>query len=230
MIRFRGLPGGALAGIIVFLTIAVTVPSTAQTPVPPEPWGDRITIEIWSIADRIVHGDTPVEERLLREAQATLSAMIYGYDFVYTPEYPARGVERYFELEPVGAIRWGDPHLEIRDLRDERTTLYALIDYQLSTADRARLEAWRTTDVETSAGSGSAPLLEGYTGKIAALEEAIARAIREHLRQRYFNRPREVTGSVVLREPPRFRTVAGTYEAQVLVSIRITEVVPWVTF
>jgi hypothetical protein len=222
--------GGWLGGALVVVVAVLSVPVTAQTPIPPEPWGDRITLEIWSIADRIVHGDTPVEERLLREAQATLSAMIYGFDFIYTPEYPARGVERYFELRPIGGVRWGDPRLEIRDLRDDRTTLYGLIDYRLSTVDRARLEAWRTTDVETGAGSGSAPLLEGYSGKIAALEEAIARAIREHLRQRYFNRPREVTGSVVLREPPRFRTVSGTYEAQVLVSIRITEVVPWVTF
>ncbi|MFW5644243.1 MAG: hypothetical protein ACOCYQ_09460 [Alkalispirochaeta sp.] len=226
MIRIGGWLKGSLLGI--FCLLAGTV--AAQTPAPPEPWGDRITLEIWSIADRIVHGETPVEERLLQEAQATLSAMVYGYDFIYTPEYPARGVERYFKLTPVGEIRWGDPRLRIRDLRDERTTLYALIDYELSPNDRARLEAWRSAEVETGAGGGSAALREGYTGKIEALEEAIARSIRDYLRHRYFNRPREVTGTVVLREPPRFRTVSGTYEARVLVSIRITEVIPWVTF
>ncbi len=202
----------------------------AQTPVPPEPWGDVLNMEIWSISDRIIHGDAPVEERLLREAQYTISAMIFGFDFIYTPEYPARNVERYFSLEPVGQIPWGDTRLMLREIRDERTTLYGLIDYELSEYEKIRLRSWQNRDVERAAGHGSAPLLDGLEGKLAAVEEAVHHGLREFLRGRYINRPREVTGTVVLREPPRIRTRAGMYEAQVLLYIHIREIREYLAF
>jgi hypothetical protein len=210
--------------LLLLLLCAAALPSGAQTPVPPEPWSDVLSVEIWSIADRIIHGDTPVEERLLREAQFTISGMIYGFDFVYTPEYRARGVERSFELSPVTGIPWGDPRLVIREIHDDRTTLYGLIDYTLSAADHSRVRSWQQIDVERATGTGSAPLRAGLDGKIRAIEEALHSAVRSHLQGLYQNRPREVTGTVVLREAPRIRTVSGTYEARVRIFIHVTEV------
>lgn len=215
---------------ILALIIALGTDVFAQTPVPPEPWDDKISLEIWSAVDRVIHGDTPVEERFLREAQFTLSGMIYGYRFTYIPAYPARGVERLFDVELINQIPWGDPALTIRELRDERTTVYGVIDYTVSDADRARLRGWRSIDVERARGIGYAPLLQGLPGKITSVEEAIYRAIRDHLRERYQNRPREVTGTVVLRTPPRIRTVAGEYEAIVDVVLNIDEVRSYLVF
>jgi hypothetical protein len=94
----------------------------------------------------------------------------------------------------------------------------------MSPADHSRLRSWRRIDVERAVGMGSAPLRSGLDGKINAVEEAIHSAVRTHLRGRYQNRPREVTGTAVLREAPRIRTVSGTYEAQVKVFIHVTEV------
>ncbi|HKK48573.1 MAG TPA: hypothetical protein VJ932_05720 [Alkalispirochaeta sp.] len=219
----------ALLGMMVTLS----APVAAQTPAPPAPFEGEITMEVWAIEDRIIHPDAGAEERLLREAQFVLSGMIYGWDFVYTPEYAARGVERFFELEPVGAIAWGDPRLRLRDLRDSRnrdSSIHGQIDFALSESDIRRLEAWRAMDTERSGGVGSAPLLEGLPGKFVAMEEAIHQAIRDYLRGTTFNRPREVVGSVVLDRPPRVRTVSGTYEAQVRVLIRIDEVVQYQVF
>ncbi|MEX2445028.1 MAG: hypothetical protein WD492_15610 [Alkalispirochaeta sp.] len=219
----------ALLGLLV--TVSSTV--AAQTPAPPAPFDGEITLEVWAIEDRIIHPDTSAEERLLREAQYVLSGMIFGWDFVYTPEFAARGVARYFELESVGEIAWGDPRLQLRDLRDSRnrdSAIHGQIDFALSESDLQRLEAWRAMDTERSGGLGSAPLLEGLPGKLEAMEAAIHQAIRDHLRGTTFNRPREVVGSVVLDRPPRVRTVSGTYEAQVRVLIRIDEVVEYQVF
>jgi hypothetical protein len=226
----RRCNGALVTGVLSVISLISVAGLAAQTPVPPEPWGDVLTMEIWSVADRIIHGDAPVEERFLREAQYTISAMIFGFDFVYTPEHPARKVERFFELEPVGEIPWGDPRLVLREVRDERTTFYGLLDYRLSEHEKIRLRTWQNRDVERAAGHGSAPLLDGLDGKLAAVEEGIHQGLRDFLRSRYFNRPREVTGSVVLREPPRIRTRAGMYEAQVLLYIHIREVQEYLAF
>ncbi|MFW5827244.1 MAG: hypothetical protein ACOCU4_04085 [Alkalispirochaeta sp.] len=211
----------------------LSAPVAAQTPAPAAPFNGEITLEVWAMEDRIIHPDTDAEERLLREAQYVLSGMIFGWDFVYTPEYAARGVTRYFELERVGEIAWGDPRLRLRDLRDSRnrdSAIHGQIDFALSAGDVQRLEAWRAMDTERSGGMGTAPLEEGFPGKLEAMEEAIHQAIRDYLRGTTFNRPREVVGSVLLDRPPRVRTVSGTYEAQVRVLIRIDEVVEYQVF
>lgn len=180
--------------------------------------------------DRIIHNEDPVERRLLEEARYTLGGMIHGWEFVYVPEYPARGVERLFELTPLGEVAWGDPRLAVRDLRDERVTVYGQLDYRLSEADLARVRRWRNLGAARSVGSGSAPLLQGLAGKERSIEDAIHRSIRDHLRSRSFNRPREATGLVVLAEPPDVRTVAGTYEARVSVLVHLVEVLDYLTF
>ncbi|MCG8478125.1 MAG: hypothetical protein MI724_03445 [Spirochaetales bacterium] len=210
--------------------LLVATSAVAQTATPPAPYDGIITLEIWSTDDRLIHGDEPVERRLLQEARYILAGLIHGWEFVYVPEYPARGVERIFELVPLGGVEWGDPRLTVRDLLDERTTLYGQLDYRLSDVDLARVRRWRNLGAARSVGSGSAPLLLGLAGKEQSIEEAIHRAIRDYLRNRSFNRPREATGLVVLAEPPTVRTVAGTYEARVSVLIHLVEVLEYRVF
>lgn len=213
--------------VAAVLTAAALTPLHAQIAAPPD---DSITLEIWSIEDRIIHGDTPVEERLLREARYTLSGMIYGWDFSYIPAHRARGVERYFQLEPVGSISWGDPRLRLRDLRGVRESLYGQIDYRLSPADLQRRRAWRDLRAARAGGMGSAVLQQGLPGKLQAVEEAIHAALLAHLREVAPNRPREVRGSLALERPPRIRTVSGTYEAQVSVLIIVDEIQDYTVF
>lgn len=219
------------AAVLLSAALLVVAPVLrAQTPAPPAPYNGEITLEIWSIEDTIIHGDRPAEERLLREAQYTLSGMIYGWNFVYTPEYADRGVARFFELEPVAGIAWGDPRLSLRAAQGGENTLYGQIDFRLSPNDLARLEGWNDLSIARSVGMGSAPLQQGLAGKLTAVEEAIHQAIRDYLRSVTFNRPREVVGSVILEQPPRVRTVSGRYEAQVRVRIRIDEIVEYRVF
>ena len=215
---------------ILALTVFSFSTLSAQTPTPPAPFEGIVTLEIWSIVDRIIHGETPAEERLLREAQYTLSGMIYGWDFVYTPEYPARGVQRWFEVEAIQGIRWGDPRLQLRAVTQESNTIYGQIDFELSDDDQRRLRAWSAMDSVRSVGLGSAPLRRGLPAKFTAIEEAIHQAIRDYLRSVTYNRPREVRGSVILQRPPEIRTDAGTYQAQVWVQLQIDEVVEYLSF
>lgn len=203
----------------------------AQTPGPPRPYDGGITLEVWTTEDRIIHGEhsTP-ERRLLEEARYTLSGIIYGWDFEYTPGDSRREVSEYFDLAPLGEVPWGNPGLDVRDLQARQGTLYGQIDYTFSRVESAHREQWRSFATARSTGVGTGDLLQGTSGKIAAIEAALHQAVREYLRGRYPNRPREAVGSVALARPPRIRTVAGRYEARVAVFLDVKDVRDYLVF
>lgn len=219
-----------LPGIFVVLFLFLSE-AAAQTPVPPRPYDGGVTLELWTTEDRIIHGEesTP-EQRLLQEARYTLSGIIYGWEFSYVPGDRARRVAEWFELDPIAEVPWGNPGLRVRDVRAVEGTLYGQIDYTFSRIEQAHLSQWSSFTSSRGSGSGSGPLLDGSAGKIEAIEAAIHHAVREYLRSRYPNRPREVTGRVALLGPPRVRAAAGEYHARVTIAIEIRDVLDYEVF
>lgn len=192
---------------------------------------DTITLELWTIEDTLIHQDgSSPEERLLREARYTLSGMIYGWDFTYTPADPLRQVEELFELEPLGSVAWGDPALRLRETGSHEGTRYGQFDYRLPPEAQAHRSQWDSFASHHSSATARGDLLEGYQGKITALERALHRAVRDHLRPRHPNRPRQVQGSLILSRPPRFRTVSGYYEATVTIVLEVRELTEYRLF
>ncbi len=223
--------------VILFLTLLLLAPAprnngpAAQTPSPPGPYEGGITLELWTTEDRIIHGeDSTAEVRLLQEARYTLSGIVYGWEFSYIPGDASRRVSERFTVDPIGQVPWGSAGLRVRDIRAVENTLHGQIDYTFTADEKARLSYWASFTTARSSGIGTAPLLEGTEGKIAAIENAIHRAVREYLRSRYPNRPREARGEVALIRPPRIRTVSGEYEARVTVSIDLQDVRDYLVF
>lgn len=212
------------------ISIAGINPCTAQVPGPAHDRAAILSIELWSIDDTIIHGDTPPEERFLEEAQYTISGMIYGWSFRYVPASRARRVEQEWELEPAARVPRGDPSLLVREVAYRENMFYGVVDYTLNQADRSRREAWSGVRTVRSGGVGTSDLMGGTDAKLAAIEEAIRDAVDRHLREVVPNRPREAWGDVMLADPPRIRPVAGTYEARVTVLLRIEAVRPYLAY
>jgi hypothetical protein len=229
--RRANTPAALLTAFIPLILPFVLHEAAAQTPTPPRPYEGGITLELWTTEDRIIHGEeTTPEQRLLREARYTLSGIIYGWEFSYVPGDQARRVAEWFELDPIAEVPWGSPGLSVRDLRALEGTLHGQIDYTFSRIERAHLSQWSSFTSSRGSGSGSGPLLDGLPGKIEAIEAAIHHAVREYLRSRYPNRPREVTGRVALLGPPRVRAAAGEYHARVTIAIEVREVLDYEVF
>lgn len=223
---FRVLPGaGVLLPAALVALAALVWPAAARAQIPQRPLEEMITLNVWTVEDAIIHSrETTPEERLLREAQYTLSGMIYGWDFTYTPGDPRRRIPEVFVVTPVSTVPWGSAGLRLRDLRAVENTLWAQIDYTLSEMERAHRSRWISATLPRSGGVGHGELLAGWRGKESALEDALRMAVREHLRSRHPNRPLDARGSVVLVNPPRVRTTAGRYEARLTVAVDVQEV------
>jgi hypothetical protein len=198
---------------------------------------ERVEVVVWVELDPmiVVGQEYPLSietaaERLLEEARLLLSAMIYGYRFSYTPLDRSRDVETQFDLTPLASIKWGDPRLSISytEVRDSR--FFGKVAYRLREHQTARRESWASSVNPLSSGRGEESLFIGPTAKFQAFQEAIRQAVRNHARKLSPNKPREITGEVVLWEEPSTIIVSGSYVSSVVVKLYVRDIVPYVLF
>ncbi|MBN2440821.1 MAG: hypothetical protein JXJ04_05730 [Spirochaetales bacterium] len=202
------------------------------------PDAEKLTITLWTELEPFIvfEGDTsPLPEkeavkRILEQARIIFSAMIYGYAFTYTPYDKQRQVAEYFDLRPLYEIVWGDPNLnvirsEVRDKRLYITVHYTCMDFQVS-----RLEAWDTLAIPSAYGRGTGDYFKGYPEKMNSLKNAMKEAIRGYMRKRTFNKPKEISGELVLMEMADTIVNAGEYITTAKVKLNIKEVIPYKVF
>lgn len=189
--------------------------------------------EFWTDEDRIIHADDAEEAeiRVLMEGRYVFSGMLYGYDFRYVPSDRTRQVAEEFELTPVARIPWGDPRLRVVSTRRrEDGALAVRLRYDMADFQRARYDAWRSNNLTPATGVGRADLLNGFEGKLRAIEEGAKEAIRDHMRGKTFNKPHVITGRLLLEGPPRVGVASGEYVAVVETFLIIDEVVHYTAY
>jgi hypothetical protein len=199
-----------------------------------------VELELWCDLDPIVQegagqdiGPLDRQEairRLLEEARSALSAMVYGFDFVYTPSDAARSVGEVFELTPHGTIPWGDQRLTVADTRLEGHRLRALIRYELTAEQQSWRQAWQTGTIPKAAGEGTGNVFLGYRERETAMVNAIKESIRNHLRPRLLNKPREVRGELLLWDLTGTYVAAGEYHTRLVTRLRLTSVLPYLLY
>jgi hypothetical protein len=168
------------------------------------------------------------EARLAAEAAWVFAAMVWGFEFEYTPSDRARGVAERFVLGAAGSVAPGDPRLKLGESRSEGMALRAYADYL---PDEAAALAMRQYDSWVrSQGSGRAAPLGAEGARLKAAEDAIRDAIRSAARDVSANKPRLVSGRVVLERPPSIVPATGGYSATVAIRVEITDVLPYVVF
>ena len=192
-----------------------------------------LSLRIWCELEPMVqeNEDYPLsteeaQRRALEEARAILSGMIYGYRFRYTPGDSVRKIEEEFFLTPVAEILWGDPNMRIADAWVKDSMLFLKVTYELEDFQAARRRAWSSNSVEASSGVGSYSVFTATSpeGKRNALQDALKNAVREALRPVVFNKPREITGEILIWNEPHAVIQSGTYTTQADVKLRVKEI------
>jgi hypothetical protein len=177
-----------------------------------------------------------IRRRALEEAAMFYSAMIYGWSFYYDIGERARGIAEEFELEPLGAIPWGDPGLRATDAKLEDMQFLLWTDYRLTETQMRRMAMWRSGTVRNAQAIGHAfpggPVeMEDWMAiKWAGLEDAARAAIRSVLRGRERNRPKEARGFISLASFPVFFMDDGRWAANAKFRVEITEIIPFAAY
>ena len=160
-------------------------------------------------------------ETLEEEALWIFSAMVYGFSFHYVPGSSSLEVEDSFELEPLSLIAaGGEGRLKVEQLRQEPNSISVQFSYWPDDFEKRRLSRYLGSPLRAAGGRGSAGIvMKG--ARLTAMKEAVKQALREDLRQLYYNRPREVSGFVTFSHAPRILPGSGDYNASVRILYRI---------
>jgi hypothetical protein len=196
-----------------------------------------LTLNAWYDLEPLIleeeeYPETPesIHRKLLEEARILFSAMIYGFSFTYTPSDNKRGVEELFILSLNAEIQWGDPNLKVisSEIRDNR--LYCKIIYSLTDAQNLRRISWNSNVIPTAGGEGGADYFQGYVSKMESIKAAIREAIRNYVRLRVFNKPKEIAGEILLLEEPYTIIQSGQYVSSVKIKLLLKEIEAYTIF
>lgn len=217
-----------------FLLLFMLLPpflATAQTRFPDF---SQLQGTFWVDRDRLNSYDRPFAEQapapdvrsneesiliLLELSRQWFSGIIYGFDFSYQPSDKARQVQEIFTLEPVYQIPWGDRGLEYLGAIEEERRIEIRFRYHTKDYEIARLQGWYGSSFPGSSARGASADHGDLRSREESLKAAVKEAIRSYFRTVIFNKPREITGRVALREMPRSFPDGGQIHSFVNITI-----------
>ena len=188
----------------------------------------------WVELDPVVHADQEyplsletASRRALEEARYVFSAMIYGFTFAYTPYDAARQVDEMYVLQLHAEIPWGDSGLSVAETRVDGNYFRVLIRYDPAEYQVRWIRMMGSNIYHNVPGRGTGNLFKGPEQKLAAINEAIKDGIRNYLRPRILNKPKEVRGNAVLDRVPYIVIDEGQYVVSAHIKIDIDEIIPY---
>ena len=143
-----------------------------------------------------------------------VNGMINGWTFDYMPSDRARGVQEFFEF---GQIREFDSFMNPIDYRapeviDDRLVVWAYCDRTIY--QQQEFERWQSINHPRVRGAGSSPVSKGFEGIQEACGEAVKNGVREYWRTVEKNKPKEITGVLLIIGNPRIFIKDGLYNVQ----------------
>ena len=144
-----------------------------------------------------------------------LEGLVYGWNFTYTPSDKARGVEEYMEITPVRSPSTGSGtaafDVKYSSVWIENNRFNCWIDYTRTTHEVQTYNLWASIQNPTIQGRGYGDLSQGFEGIKQAAQDALKNAIRSYYRNTIKNKPKEITGRVLVRKTPLLGIDNGQY-------------------
>ncbi len=156
----------------------------------------------------------PALRNLRNIAPFMLEGMLYGWNVTYTPSDAARRIDEYYECTSVTEVSPDDPAIKWTESEITDTTTSCWVEYTRSDTQMQYRKWWSSVNIVKIQGKGSASITLGPEGIKQAVTDAAKTAIRAYLQKTEKNKPKEMTGSILLAdESPRIYIDHGQYVA-----------------
>ena len=184
---------------------------------------EKIRIPLWAEIDaypgleeaaKLEDYEYPVQE-IKKIAPFIISGMVYGWKFVYVPYDKARGIEEYFEVTEINAEAFTNNYNPNKIIYSspwvDDTLLHCWCEYYRTNAEVQNYKAWSSITHPVIRARGYGSIKDGFVGIRAAAEDSLKAAVREYYRGITKNKPRQISGSVLIKNEPILGIDAGRY-------------------
>ena len=140
-----------------------------------------------------------------------IEGLVYGWKFTYVPSDKTRGVEEYFEVVPLRGDGTSGFDIKYSSVWIENNRFNCWVDYARTDYEVQVYNLWASIQNPTIQGRGYGDLTKGFEGIKEAAEDALKNAVRDYYRNLIKNKPKEISGSVLLRKTPLLGIDSGRY-------------------
>ena len=154
--------------------------------------------------------DYPVKS-LKEIAPYLIGGMVYGWEFYYTPSDKQRNVEEILEVTEIvssdlikSGIEYSSPWLQ-------ENRLNCWCTYKRNASQVQNYYLWSSIQNPIVQGRGFGSVKLGFEGIKLAANDALKNAIRSYYRNLIKNKPKAITGKVLIRDLPQLGIDSGRY-------------------
>ena len=150
-------------------------------------------------------------ERMKETAPFIINGMVYGWSFVYTPKDNIRKVEEYLEVEEISSSDLVKRNINYSSPWIENNRFNCWCEYTRTDAQIQNYNLWSSIQNPIISGRGYGAVSKGFEGLREAAQDALRAAIRSYYRNLIKNKPKQITGSVLVRNIPTIGVDSGRY-------------------
>lgn len=150
-------------------------------------------------------------ERAKETAPFLMSGMLSGWKFDYTPSDKLRGVEEWWEFSETAPFNPGVNHITYHNPRVQDGKLLCWAYCDRTSMQQNEYERWASLNHPRIRGQGTGPVERGFDGIKEACGQAVKNAVHEYWRTQVKNKPKEISGSVLVIRTPRIYVKDGNY-------------------
>lgn len=150
-------------------------------------------------------------ERSKEIAPFLMGGMINGWKFDYTPYDKLRGVQEYWEFDEIKPFDKKLNPIEFHNPEVIEEKLVSRVYCNRTKVQQEEYRRWHSIVHPHIKGVGKGPVEKGFEGIREACGDALKNAVREYWRTLSRNKPKEISGSVLLIRDPRIYVKQGHY-------------------
>lgn len=170
------------------------------------------------------------KERMRTLGTFLVGGMIYGWNFSYTPSDKLRGISEYMEFSDAEPKEKFENGIRYKGLLVRDGKVYSWLEFKKTEAMIQNYFFWSSIVHDKIHGMGYGKISDGFQGIEDAVRDAIKNAVRAHFRTKIKNKPKEITGRVLLLAPPLIGISSGRYKVQLDFFLETDRITPYTQF
>lgn len=195
--------------VIIFSLFLSTLSSQSES-------NKKIRLYLWALKDSYpeITEEQPYQqakEHLRNLSAFMLDGMTYGWDFVYTPSDKLRGVQEYFECTPHHSFDKDKANIEYDSVYVRDDKIFCWVNFERTEQMELYYKQMATVKNPHILGKGKGKVSAGFNGVQDATYNSVKNGVREYYRKILKNKPKEISGTILIRKIPAIYIDSGHY-------------------